>query len=287
MNFSAPAAGAEISARYGAPMSLSFDQAPRELLRDARIVLTDVDDTLTRRGRLSPATLTALWRLREAGYRVVPVTGGCAGWCDHIARAWPVAGVIGENGAFRFTLDERTGLRADFWSSREELAEGQRVLLTLAMQALELNNGARLAADQPYRLADVAVDHAQDVGPLDADAVRAIIGVFQDGGAQARASSIHVNAWFGDYDKAAMAERMLAEEFGLSAAEADRRVIYIGDAPNDAPMFARFPLSVGVANIRPVLPSLGTPPRWVTDAAYGEGFVEVADALLEARGAPS
>lgn len=260
--------------------SAAFSEAPRELLADVRIVLTDVDDTLTRHGKLSPDTLGAIERLSAAGFEVVPVTGGCAGWCDHIVRAWPVAAVIGENGAFRFRLDERARLRAAFWSSREELADGQRGLMKLASECLALDAGAQLAADQPFRLADVAIDHAQDVDPLAPEAVQAIIQVFQRGGAQARASSIHVNAWFGDYDKAAMAERMLAEDFDLSPADVDRQVLYIGDAPNDAPMFERFPLSIGVANIRAALPGFDTPPRWITDAAFGEGFVEVAEALL-------
>ncbi|MEX0607709.1 MAG: HAD-IIB family hydrolase [Halofilum sp. (in: g-proteobacteria)] len=263
-------------------MIASFQEARIELLRDVRVVLTDVDDTLTQHGQLSAATLDAVWRLTDAGYQVVPVTGGCAGWCDHIARAWPVAGVIGENGAFRFRLDDRGRLRSDFWTSREELAVGQRSLLALARECLAQAREGRLAADQPFRLADVAIDYAQDVEPLAPETVHAIIRTFERGGAQARASSIHVNAWFGDYDKAAMAERMLTDDFGLSAAAATEQVLYVGDAPNDSPMFERFPLSVGVANIRSALPLLDTPPRWITGAAYGRGFVEVVDALLAA-----
>ena len=73
-----------------------------------RFVLTDIDDTLTRDGALPSSSLVAMERLRAAGLTVVPITGRPAGWCDHIARMWPVDGVVGENGAFWFAYD-RTG----------------------------------------------------------------------------------------------------------------------------------------------------------------------------------
>ena len=67
---------------------------------------TDIDDTLTSGGLLPPESFEALWMLHESGIRVVPVTGRPAGWCDHIARMWPVSGVVGENGSFFFRYDK-------------------------------------------------------------------------------------------------------------------------------------------------------------------------------------
>src|SRR5690606_36552274 len=130
---------------------------------------------------------------------------------------------------------------------------------------------------------------SQDVGPLPASSIATIIKIFEDAGARARASSIHVNAWFGDYDKATMATELLAEDLDIDPREQSRRVLFIGDAPNDESLFRAYALSVGVANIKPHLNSLSHPPRWICDAGHGAGFVEMADRVLQARqlaGAP-
>ena len=74
-------------------------------LRKIRFVLTDIDDTLTENGRLPAKSYQALESLQQSGLKVIPITGRPAGWCDHIARMWPVDGVVGENGAFYFTYD--------------------------------------------------------------------------------------------------------------------------------------------------------------------------------------
>ncbi|HET8789945.1 MAG TPA: HAD-IIB family hydrolase [Modicisalibacter sp.] len=260
-----------------------FADADPKLLSQVDTVLTDVDDTLTRHGKLSPSTLGAMARLMDAGIRVIPVTGGCAGWCDHIVRAWLVTAIIGESGAFRFRMSPGGGLEQRFVRPLAELREEQRQLLGIAARALQQVPAAKLAADQPYRLADVAVDHSQDVDPLAGEQVAAVIEVFRGAGARARASSIHVNAWFGDHDKATMATRLLSEDLELSASAQARRVLFIGDAPNDESLFRAYPLSVGVANIKPHLETLAHGPRWLCDASHGEGFTEMANRLLTVR----
>ncbi|GHB02322.1 HAD-IIB family hydrolase [Modicisalibacter luteus] len=260
-----------------------FSTIDSNTLRDVDVVLTDVDDTLTRHGKLCASTLNAMERLAAAGIRLVPVTGGCAGWCDHIVRAWPVAAVIGESGAFRFIKRSDGSLDQRFVRPREHLREEQRRLLQLAETAISAVPAARLAADQPYRLADVAIDHSQDVGPLGSADIDRLIGYMRNGGARARASSIHVNAWFGDHDKASMAVSLLEEDFGFSAREQERRVLFIGDAPNDESLFARFPLSMGVANISQHLSTMQSHPRWICQASHGAGFEEMAERLLAAR----
>lgn len=260
----------------------SWHQAEADLLAPVDFVLTDVDDTLTRGGQLAAAVLAAMARLQDAGIRVIPVTGGCAGWCDHMVRAWPVAAVIGESGAFSFTHSPQTGLRQRFVRPRAEMQAEQARLLQIAEQALAKVPASRLAADQPYRLVDVALDHAQDIPPLPAADIATLIDTFHNAGANARASSIHVNAWFGDHDKAPTAQQLLQEDFGLSATEQSHRALFIGDAPNDESMFRTFPLSVGVANIRPHLQHLTHGPRWLCDGSHFDGFVEMADRLLAA-----
>src|SRR5699024_418827 len=142
---------------------------------------------------------------------------------------------------------------------------------------------SRMAADQPYRLVDVAIDHAHDVGPLPAAEVASLIETFRAAGAHAGASYIQLTAWFGDHDKATAARQLLHGEFGLSSEGQQRRTLFIGDAPNDEAMFQSFALSVGVANLRPHLAQLAHRPRWLCDASHYDGFLAVADRLLAAR----
>lgn len=260
-----------------------FADADLQLLAQVDVVLTDVDDTLTQGGKLLASTFDAIGRLTRGGVRVIPVTGGCAGWCDHIVRAWPVAAVIGESGAFRFQMQPDGGLERNFVRPLDQLQADQQRLLHIAKQALVAVPEARMAVDQAYRLADVAIDHAQDVEALPASSIATIIKVFEDAGARARASSIHVNAWFGDYDKATMATRLLVDDLGIDTREQAQRVLFIGDAPNDESLFRAHALSVGVANIKPYLSGLMHSPRWVCDASHGAGFVEMADRVLQAR----
>ena len=260
----------------------AFADCPADTLAGIRYLLTDIDDTLTEDGRLAASTLAALEHLTDAGIQVIPVTGGCAGWCDHIARSWPVAAVIGENGAFAFRRDGKR-LLTTWWEDAERLRAQQREVLAVTERLLAAYPQAALAQDQPYRLADVAVDHAQAVGPLAPETIDALLHGFQAADIQARASSIHINAWQSDFDKARMATRLLAETFGLSEADQQREVMYIGDAPNDAPMFATFAHAVGVANLLPHSERLNHEPAWLTERSHGRGVADIVSALLASR----
>lgn len=254
---------------------------PTHTRRGIRFILTDIDDTLTTDGRLTAAAYASLERLAVRGYRVVAVTGRPAGWCDLIARFWPVDAVVGENGAFFFRYDQpgRRMVRR-YWLADEERAAARQRLDVLAASILAAVPGARLAADQAYRVADLAIDYREDVGPLPADAVERIGAVARAAGAQAKVSSIHVNCWFGGWDKLTMTRRLFREAYDIDLDRRRDAVAFIGDSPNDAPMFEFFPLSVAVANIRRFLPQLAAPPAYVTKAEAGAGFVEFAEALL-------
>src|SRR5664279_5621477 len=84
-------------------------------------LLTDIDDTLSSCGRITAAAYSALERLRDAGLKVVTITGRPAGWCDHIARMWPVDAVVGENGAFYMRYDANVHkLRTQFAVGAED-----------------------------------------------------------------------------------------------------------------------------------------------------------------------
>ena len=74
--------------------------------RDVRVVLFDIDDTLTTAGKLTAQAYAALESLQRSGRRSVAVTGRPAGFCDQVARLWPVDAVVGENGGFYFWFSD-------------------------------------------------------------------------------------------------------------------------------------------------------------------------------------
>ncbi|MBM3950700.1 MAG: HAD-IIB family hydrolase [Rhodospirillales bacterium] len=247
-------------------------------------VMADIDDTITSDGLVSSAALAAIERLTAAGIDVVPVTGRPAGWCDHIARMWPVAAVIGENGAFYFRYDrERKTLQRRFFLDAAARAANRRRLEDLGRDILARVPGAALASDQAYRDADLAIDYCEDVPRLPQTTVDRIVRTMTAAGAHAKVSSIHVNAWFGDYDKLTMARILFRERFAADLERVRDTVVYVGDSPNDEPMFRFFPFAVGVANVRDFGDRLKTRPAFVTRARAGLGFAEVAEALLAAR----
>ena len=257
---------------------------PLSTRRRIGFVLCDIDDTLTTNGRLPATAYGALERLHNAGFRVVPITGRPAGWCDHIARMWPVDGVVGENGGFYFSYDDgdRTMTRR-FWRSDAERNDDRRKLDALAIEIIAAVPGAAVAADQAYRECDLAIDFREDVVPLADTDIERIVALFEAAGAEAKVSSIHVNGWFGDYDKLAMTRMLFDEVFGLDLDSVREQVVFAGDSPNDAPMFGYFPHAVGVANVADFAGRLDAEPAWVTTARGGDGFAELAAALLDGR----
>ncbi|HLT27356.1 MAG TPA: HAD-IIB family hydrolase [Zeimonas sp.] len=268
----------------GAPRPLA-DWPDAEAVR-VHTVLTDIDDTLSTDGRITAAAYAALASLREAGLRVVPVTGRPAGWCDHIARMWPVDAVVGENGAFWMWHDEDAGrLRTRHRIDEATRAANARRLRRAAARILREVPGSALASDQFCRLHDVAIDFREDVAPLPDAAVDRIVATMRAMGMHAKVSSIHVNGWFGDWDKLETTRLMMRERFAVDLDDpAERaRCVFVGDSPNDAPMFAFFPNAVGVANVTDFAAHLDAMPAWITPSRAGTGFAELARRLLEAR----
>jgi HAD superfamily hydrolase (TIGR01484 family) len=254
---------------------------PGAVRRAFRGVLTDIDDTLSTQGRVRAAAYAAMERLRAGGLLVIPVTGRPAGWCDHIARMWPVDAVVGENGALYMLHDERQG------KLRKRYAEGvdpglfAARLERIAQTILREVPGAALASDQRYRETDLAIDYCEDVPALPRQSVDRIVALMRAEGMTVRVSSIHVNGWFGAYDKLTTARALLCEEFGVDLERERDRFVFVGDSPNDEPMFDYFPYSVGVANVRRFADRLSVLPGFVTERESGAGFVELADWLAE------
>ena len=254
---------------------------PASSKNQIKYVLTDIDDTLTNDGNLPAIAYSAMEFLQHAGIKVIPITGRPAGWCDHIARMWPVDGLVGENGAFYFYYDHaRHKMIRRFWRTEEQLKTDRQKLTQLQDLILAKVPGCAISADQQYRQTDLAIDFCEDVPALSKNEVSQIVKIFEEAGAFAKISSIHVNGWFGDYDKLAMTKRLFREIFQLDLDSNKESVVFSGDSPNDAPMFTYFPNGVAVANILHFLEDLPAKPAWVTMKKGGYGFTEMVDVLL-------
>ena len=247
----------------------------------ADILFTDVDDTLTTGGRLLPETYLALCRLAESGINIIPVTGGCAGWCDQIIRTWPVKAVIGEGGAFYAERTAPQTVAWHFWENEAKHRRDQQAILD-TVAALELDFEPKLATDQAFRFVDVAVDYNQQES-LTPEQVKAIHDPLVAQGFSVRQSSIHINIWLGEFDKSTMSLRVGQELLGLDRGALQKRAVFIGDAPNDESMFRNFPMSVGVANIRKHLPVMTHQPAAIASQPSGLGFAEMAEVWLQHR----
>jgi hypothetical protein len=258
---------------------------PSATLAGLRGVLCDIDGTITTDGRLASIAYEALEGLLQAGLLVIPVTGRPAGWCDLIARFWPVSAVVGENGAFYFRYDHvRRRMTRRYSRTDAERADDRAKLQAIGRDVLRQVTGARLAADQAYREADLAIDWCEDVAALPAAEVQRIVELLDAQRLTVKVSSIHVNAWFGAYDKLSMTRLLLREQFAIDVDAEPGRLAFVGDSPNDEPMFAHFPHSFAVANIAPFLDGLTHRPAYVTRDPEGQGFAEFVRQLLAARG---
>ena len=165
-------------------------------------VLTDIDDTLTTHGQIPPEAYLALWKLHDAGVKIIPITGRPAGWCEMIARFWPVEGVVGENGGFYFRYASINGgkikkMQRWFFADEKTISHNKLKLNNIEKEILSSVDGCALASDQFCRLMDLAIDFCEDVPALPLKNIQKIVQIFEKHGAQAKVSSIHVNGWFG------------------------------------------------------------------------------------------
>ncbi|MBU0462074.1 MAG: HAD-IIB family hydrolase [Proteobacteria bacterium] len=259
----------------------SISDFPREKRSAITYLLTDIDDTITHEGKIPACAFQAMEDLDNAGIKVIPITGRPSGWCDHIARMWPVKGVVGENGAFYFVYDNHDKkMVRRYYKTDQEREQDQKKLLTIKQKILKSIPGCVVSADQPYREADLAIDFAEDVPHLSQADIDMIVTIFEQFGATAKVSSIHVNGWFGAYDKLSMTKILFKEVFKTDLDAIKENVIFVGDSPNDEPMFEYFPNAVGVANVLAFNDRLAFKPAWITKGKGGIGFAQLAKILV-------
>jgi HAD superfamily hydrolase (TIGR01484 family) len=261
--------------------ALPLQAMPRQALRAARGVFTDIDDTLTRDGRLEPQAADALAALHQAGVPVVAITGRPMGWSEPFARRWPLAAIVAENGAVAL-IPVRGQLHIEYAQDEATRARNAIRLRDAAAQVQQQVPGAALARDSAGRVTDIAIDHAE-FAHLDAQGIERVVAVMRAAGLQATVSSIHINGWFGSHDKLSGARWIVRRLWARDLDAEIDRWLYVGDSTNDQAMFGRFVLSVGVANLLHFAPRLHTWPRYLADAERGAGFAQVARALLAAR----
>ncbi|MBQ0933870.1 HAD-IIB family hydrolase [Ideonella paludis] len=255
-------------------------QVPALALRALRGVLTDIDDTLTRDGAIEPAALSALQQLAAAGLPVIAITGRPAGWSETFAQTWPVRSIVAENGAVLLTCTQGT-LQHHFTQDAATRAANALLLQACAADVLRQVPGSHLATDSAGRLTDIAVDHSEH-HHLSAEQIAQVVAVMRAHGLTATVSSIHINGWIGTHNKWTAAQWAVPLLCGV--AFAPEEWLYVGDSSNDQIMFQHMPLSVGVANIERFMPQLQHKPTYVTQAERGQGFAEVAAAVLAAKG---
>jgi hypothetical protein len=259
-------------------------EMPSHVAKTLQGVFFDIDDTFTTHGKIGPLPFKAIWSLKQAGLKVVPITGRPAGWCDHIARMWPVDGVVGENGALYFWYDQKERkLKKRFMDPDPVRAEKRRRLSLVKEEILRCVPGTALASDQQYREADLAIDYCEDVKPLPWVDVERICGIFKNHGATCKVSSVHVNGWFGDYNKLGMTKLLALEQWGLRLDDHRDRFIFCGDSPNDEPMFQYFPHATGVKNILNFTERMKHLPAYISTQEGGEGFAEIVQTISTLR----
>lgn len=242
-----------------------------------RGVLTDIDDTLTCDGDISPQALQALQALKSAGYAVIAITGRPVGWSAPFAQSWPVDAIVAENGAVALV-----GQRKLYLQDAQTRQHNHHRMQAVMQQVLQAVPGARASHDSPGRETDIAVDHSE-FHHLDEAQIAHVVTRMQDAGMTATVSSIHINGWYGTHNKLEGARWIVRELFQRHLDAELESWAYVGDSTNDQVMFAHFDNSIGVANIQRFVPTLQHLPRYITPSERGVGFNEVAQAILASR----
>ena len=238
-------------------------------------VFTDIDDTLTTEGVITPPALQAIADLTARGLHVIPITGRPVGWSEPFAQAWPVDAIVAENGAVAL-VGQKNHLYTQDATTRATHFQRMQAVLARIEQDIP---GAKRSQDSAGRETDIAIDHSEFTH-LPPAAIEAVVQLMQNEGMTATVSSIHINGWFGQHDKFTGACWIARELLGRDLTQELDRWVYVGDSTNDQIMFQHFPHSVGVANIRRFAHQLQHPPRYITPSERGAGFSELAQILL-------
>lgn len=255
-----------------------IDNVKNEELKDIRFVLTDMDETLTYQGRLQARTYESLEKLQNAGIKVIPVTAASAGWADQMSRMWPVDGVIAENGGLFFTRNTSNHGVDRFYWHEDQFSENHQTLREIQSRILINQPWLEVSDDQSFRLTSIAFRL-----PEVHEQTQQLVDELEKNGCSYTINNLWVLGWLGQYDKLAMSRRILKNFYALEEADEQASVYYSGDSLNDAPMFKFYKKSLGMSTITKVLKDMPALPGWISKFPGGEGFVDGANRILNAK----
>ncbi len=233
------------------------------------IVVSDVDDTITKNGKLYPNAFRALWKLKRMGKMIVLLTGGSAGWADAYIRQWPVDAVIAEGGA----LILAHGKGGDVVYRNNPMVDVQYQHKKDSL--LKLTAGLRLSTDQYARIFDIAYDKKH----LRAHEIRTLKGMIKAAGGHWSESSIHINVGFGSYGKRSSLLYFMESLYDIDSDRLTGHGVYLGDSLNDEDMFSFMPLSIGMHSVEDMRSRFTSLPRYITAGYGGDGFSEFVSSL--------
>jgi hypothetical protein len=238
-----------------------------------RLIATDMDGTLTQRGKFTASLLQAFEDLRAADIPVLIVTGRSAGWVSGLVTYLPVVGAIAENGGLFYPAhsDQPVALTPipDLVAHRQQLEVAYQRLKSEFPHIQE-------STDNRFRLTDWTFDNRD----LTVTQLERLDTLCSSMGWGFTYSSVQCHIKPASQDKATGLMQVLHEYFPQYAPQ---QVLTVGDSPNDASLFnpQLFPLSVGVANVLDYASELIYQPAYVTTAVEGEGFCELAQYLIK------
>ena len=258
-------------------------------------IFTDIDDTLTTDGAITPDALAALGDLKARGLSVIAITGRPVGWSEPFAASWPIDAIVAENGAVLLQKSHKNDLQPNEFGCNQLLKSYQQsdalrhrnyaLMQQISQRVLHDVPGTLLAQDSAGRETDMAIDHSEFTH-LPPEKIAQVVAIMQAEGMNATVSSIHINSWFGSHNKLTGACWAVRKLFGRDLMAEISNWTYVGDSTNDQLMFAAFPDSIGVANVRRFEAQLALKdglPRYITVGERGAGFAEVSRAVLIAQ----
>jgi HAD superfamily hydrolase (TIGR01484 family) len=275
-------------------MMRPLSEWPHETRRQIIGVFTDIDDTLTTEGEITPDALQALHDLKHSGMHVIAITGRPVGWSEPFAAHWPLDAIVAENGAVALVSKQKSDksahspgknlisllsklYQADTPTRAAHFMRMQQVLTRIEREV----PGAKRSTDSAGRETDIAIDHSEFTH-LPPEKIAQVVHIMQSEGMYATVSSIHINGWYGDHNKLQGAQWIVRELLQRNLSQEMHRWAYVGDSTNDQLMFEAFDSSIGVANIARFASQLTHPPRYITSEERGAGFAQVAQRLLAA-----
>ncbi len=243
-----------------------------EYCHNIKVVATDFDGTVTDQGILPANAIEALLRLQTTGIAVIIVTGRSAGWVNALRYYLPIRGAIAENGGLYYA-EAQSWPR--FLVPITSITEHRHQLATQFQQLASQFPQIQESTDNPFRFTDWTFN----VAGLSTSNLKQLATTCQQQGWGFTYSSVQCHIKLPEQTKAQALKTVLQQDYPNLEKQ---QVLTVGDSPNDESLFNSdwFPLSVGVANIANYREQLTHLPQYITQAAEGKGFYELAKYLV-------